>query len=259
MNLVTEVRASYDQLARAQKPGGGVPFYMRAVNRRLGRGIAAVAARLGATPDQMTAMSGLLFVLGMAVLVAFDPSVPVAVAVTVLLQLAFAFDSADGQLARLTGRGSVAGEWLDHVVDAARLLTLHIGVAVCLSLHTDVDAAWLLLPLAFAGIASVRFFAQILAEQLRGSATEQLGGSATEQLGGSATGQLGGSATGQTAPGRGWLQTPADAGVVNLVFLLWPWTPVFLAAYAALAAANLVLLLATLQRKHRALRNAVSA
>ncbi len=236
MNLVTEVRASYDQLAAAQKPGGGVPFYMRAVNRRLGRAIAAVAARLGATPDQMTAASGLLFVLGMAVLVAFDPSVPVAVVVTVLLQLAFAFDSADGQLARLTGRGSVAGEWLDHVVDAARLLTLHIGVAVCLSLHTDVDPAWLLLPLAFAGVASVRFFAQILAEQLDRSGTGR-----------------------GPAPGRGWLQTPADAGVVNLVFLLWPWTPVFLAAYAALAAANLLLLLATLQRKHHALRNAVSA
>jgi phosphatidylglycerophosphate synthase len=236
MNLVTEVRASYDQLARAQKPGGGVPFYMRAVNRRLGRGIAAVAARLGATPDQMTAMSGLIFVLGMAVLAAFDPSVPGAIAVTVLLQLAFAFDSADGQLARLTGRGSVAGEWLDHVVDAARLLTLHIGVAVCLSLHKDVDEAWLLLPLAFAGVASVRFFAQILAEQLDRSAAGR-----------------------SPAPGRGWLQTPADAGVVNLVFLLWPWTPVFLVVYAALAAANLVLLLATLQRKHRALRNAVTA
>jgi len=236
MNLVTEVRASYDQLATAQKPGGGVPFYMRAVNRRLGRAIAAVAARLGATPDQMTAMSGLLFALGMAVLVAFAPSVPVAVAVTVLLQLAFAFDSADGQLARLTGRGSVAGEWLDHVVDAARLLALHIGVAVCLALHTDVDAAWLLLPLGFAGVASVRFFAQILAEQLDRS-----------------------TAAPSPAPGRGWLQTPADAGVINLVFLLWPWTPVFLAVYAALAAANLVLLMATLQRKHRALRNGESA
>ncbi|MGA9103478.1 CDP-alcohol phosphatidyltransferase family protein [Aeromicrobium sp.] len=235
MHLVTEVRASYDQLAMAQKPGAGVPFYMRAINRPMGRLIAAVAGRLGATPDQMTAMSGLLFVLGMTVLVLFDPSVPVAVTVTVLLQLAFAFDSADGQLARLTGTGSVAGEWLDHVVDSARLLALHIGVAVCLVLHTDVDSAWLLVPLGFAGLASVRFFAQILAEQ------------------------LGGSATGQTARGRGWLQTPADAGVVNAVFLLWPWTPVFLAVYAALAAANLVLLLATLQRKHRALRNAVPA
>jgi phosphatidylglycerophosphate synthase len=235
MNVVTQVRASYDQLAMAQKPGAGVPFYMRAVNRPLGRVIAAVAGRLGATPDQMTATSGLVFLAGMSVLALFDPSVRVAVVVTVLLQLAFAFDSADGQLARLTGTGSVAGEWLDHVVDAARLLTLHLGVAVCLALRTGVDSAWLLLPLAFAVVASVRFFAQILAEQLDSSAVPS------------------------PAQGRGWVQTPADAGVVNAVFLLWPWVDVFLASYAVLAAANLVLLLATLTRKHRALRNGVSA
>jgi phosphatidylglycerophosphate synthase len=236
MNVVTQVRTSYDQLAMAQKPGAGVPFYMRAVNRPLGRVIAAVAGRLGATPDQMTATSGLVFLAGMAVLVLFDPSVPVAVAVTVLLQLAFAFDSADGQLARLTGTGSVAGEWLDHVVDAARLLTLHLGVAVCLALRTGVDSAWLLLPLAFAGVASVRFFAQILAEQLDRSAVAP-----------------------SSAQGRGWIQTPADAGVINAVFLFWPWADLFLATYAVLAAANLVLLLATLRRKHRALRHGVSA
>ena len=233
MKVVADVRASYDQLAMAQKPGAGVPFYMRAVNRPLGRVIAAVAGRLGATPDQMTATSGLIFAVGMSVLVGLDPSVPVAVVVTVLLQLAFAFDSADGQLARLTGTGSVAGEWLDHVVDAARLLALHLGVAVCLALHTEVDPAWLLVPIAFAGVASVRFFAQILAEQLDAG-------------------------TGHgPAQGRGWLQTPADAGVVNAVFLLWAWTPVFLAVYAALAAANLLLLLATLARKHRRLRTGV--
>jgi CDP-diacylglycerol--serine O-phosphatidyltransferase len=236
MNVVTQVRASYDQLAMAQKPGAGVPFYMRAVNRPMGRVIAAVAGRLGATPDQMTATSGLMFIAGMAVLALFDPSVPVAVVVTVLLQLAFAFDSADGQLARLTGTGSVAGEWLDHVVDAARILTLHLGVAVCLALRIGVDSAWLLLPLAFAGVASVRFFAQILAEQLDRSA-----------------------AAPSSTRNRGWIQTPADAGVINAVFLLWPWADVFLVAYAALAAANLMLLLATLTRKRHALRNAVSA
>ena len=138
MSFVTDVRASYARLASAQKPGEGVPFYMRAVNRRLGRLIAAVAARFGRTPNQMTAVSALLFCPAMAVLVGFEPSLPVALSVTVLLQLGFAFDAADGQLARLTGTGSPAGEWLDHVVDAARILVLHLGVAVCLHLHTDV-------------------------------------------------------------------------------------------------------------------------
>jgi phosphatidylglycerophosphate synthase len=229
MDLVRDVRASYARLATAQKPAAGVPFYMRAVNRRLGRLIAAVAARLGRTPNQMTAVSGLCFLAGMAVLVAFDPSVRVALCVTVLLQLGFAFDAADGQLARLTGGGSSAGEWLDHVVDAARILVLHLGVAVCLHLHTDVAAAWLLLPLVFAVVASVRFFAHLLADQLSTAA-----GPATRRIG-------------------GWIQTPADAGVVNAVFLLWPWTSAFLAGYAVLAAGNALLLLATLHRRHRSL------
>ena len=229
MSFVTDVRASYARLASAQKPGEGVPFYMRAVNRRLGRLIAAVAARFGRTPNQMTAVSALLVMSGMAVLVVFEPSLPVALSVTVLLQLGFAFDAADGQLARLTGTGSPAGEWLDHVVDAARILVLHLGVAVCLHLHTDVGTAWLLVPLGFAVVASVRFFAQLLADQLTPPASATGGGA------------------------HSWIQIPADAGVVNTAFLLWAWTPAFLTGYSVLAAGNLLLLLATLRRRHRAL------
>lgn len=238
MSFVTDVRASYVRLANAQKPGVGVPHYMRFVNRRLGRFIAAVAARLGATPDQMTAASALLFVAGVSLLIGFSPSVVVALAVALLLQLAFAFDSADGQLARLTDGGSAAGEWLDHVVDAARILVLHLGVAVAVVRHTDVADGWLLVPLGFALIASVRFFAQLLGDKL---------------LDHPSAGQT-------TAPGRShaWIQTPADPGVVNTVFLLWPWTPAFLACYAALAAGNLLLLLATLRRRHRSLRDMVA-
>ena len=230
MSFMVDVRESYTMLASAQKPGAGVPYYMRFANRRFGRMIAAVAKRLGATPDQMTAASALLFVAGMSVLVWSSPSILVALVVTVLLQLAFAFDSADGQLARLTGTGSAAGEWLDHVVDAARILLLHLGVAVCLQRHTDIGTAWSLLPLGFAFVASLRFFAQILGDQLMTSPSTA-GGS------------------------RALLQTPADPGVVNAAFLLWPWTPVFLIGYAVLGAGNLLLLLATLRRRHRALRN----
>ena len=95
------VRDGYTALARAQKSGAGVPWYMRVVNRRLGRVIAAVAAPTRATPDLLTGASLLAFLAGAALLVAVEPSVPSAVAATLLLQLGFALDSADGQLARL--------------------------------------------------------------------------------------------------------------------------------------------------------------
>ena len=51
------VREGYTALARAQKSGAGVPWYMRVVNRRLGRVVAAVAAPTRVSPDHLTAAS----------------------------------------------------------------------------------------------------------------------------------------------------------------------------------------------------------
>jgi phosphatidylglycerophosphate synthase len=231
--VVTELRRSWDQLAQAQKSGAGVPFYMRVVNRRLGRALACVGALVGATANQVTALSGLVALAGVALVAGVDVGLPGAVAALLLMQLAFALDSADGQLARLTGRGSPAGEWLDHVVDATRTLAFHGAILIALYRFTEVADAVLLVPLLFALVASVRFFAQILSEQL----LRQRGGAAEES--GTAVGAL--------------IQTPADVGVQNLVLLLLPWTAVFLAGYVLLAVANTLLLAATLVRRHRAL------
>ncbi len=228
-----DVRSSWDRLAAAQKDGAGVPWYMRVVNRRLGRGIAALGHRFGATPDQMTAVSALLVVAALATLLVAPPGWVMAVGVVVLLQAAFAFDAADGQLARLRGTGSRAGEWLDHTVDAGRILAVHLVVAVALVLHTDLAVGWALVPVAFAFVASLRFFAQILAEQLQPDRTARAG-----------------------TAGRfsSLVQLPADTGVQNLVLVLWAVPPLFLVAYGALALTNLALLAMTLRRRLAALR-----
>ncbi|MBP2389225.1 CDP-alcohol phosphatidyltransferase family protein [Aeromicrobium fastidiosum] len=227
------MRAHYDALARAQKSGAGVPWYMRVVNRRLGRGIAAGVAQTRATPDQLTAASFVAFLAAAGLLVGVAPSVPVAVGATVLLQLGFALDSADGQLARLRGTGSPAGEWLDHVVDAARHLLFHLAVLVGLVRFADVPDVVLLVPLGFAVVSSVRFFAQILAEQLAGR--DPVAGPAS-------------------VPRFGvWIQAPADTGLLNLVVLLWAWTTPYLAVYGMFAALNALLLVATVVRRHREL------
>ncbi|KQY60346.1 hypothetical protein ASD11_12905 [Aeromicrobium sp. Root495] len=238
MTFTTDVRSAWDDLSGSQKSGAGVPWYMRVVNRRLGRVLAAVGARLGLVPDAMTALSALAFVAGAALFVALPPSFAAAVVVVLLLQLGFALDSADGQLARLTGRGSVAGEWLDHVVDAGRLLLFHLAVGAAIVRHTELSLAWLLLPAVFGWLASVRFFAQILAEQLHRAAPAQEVPAAPEPV------------TSRSP----WIQLPADAGIVNAVLLLWPWTTMFLLGYGALAAATALLTVATFVRKRRALR-----
>lgn len=236
MTFTTDVRSAWDELSTSQKSGAGVPWYMRVVNRRLGRVLAALGARIGLVPDAMTALSALAFVAGAGLLVAASPSVPSAVLVVLLLQLGFALDSADGQLARLTGRGSVAGEWLDHVVDAGRILLFHLAVGAAIVRHTDLSIAWLVLPAVFGWVASVRFFAQILAEQLQPEVP------------------AGPAALAPVSPRSSWIQLPADTGVVNAVLLLWPWTTAFVLGYGALAAATVLLTAATFVRKLHALR-----
>jgi phosphatidylglycerophosphate synthase len=233
MGVLNDARESYGALARAQKSGAGVPWYMRVVNRRLGRLIASLAAQGPFTPNHLTAASFASFLGAAALLVAVEPGVTMAIIAVVLLQLGFAFDSADGQLARLRGGGSPAGEWLDHVVDSGRHLLFHLAVLIGLYRFTGVDDAVLLIPLGFAVVSTVRFFAQILAEQL--ARRDPVAGP-------------------DAVPRFGTLiQAPADTGILNFAVLLWPWTAPFLWVYAILGVLNAILLAATLLRRYREL------
>nr|WP_269449741.1 CDP-alcohol phosphatidyltransferase family protein [Auraticoccus cholistanensis] len=193
--------------------------------------IAAAAARVGATPNQVTLVSGLLTLSGLLVVALVPTSVGSAVAATALLALGYAFDSADGQLARLTRSGSPAGEWLDHVVDAGRNPALHLAVLVALFRFSELPTAYLWVPLAFTVVVSTRFLALILAEQLRGPqpATAPDGGQRLRSL----------------------MQLPSDTGVQNLVFLLLPWPTAFATAYGVLFVLNAGLASASLVRKQR--------
>ncbi|MBT2484567.1 MULTISPECIES: CDP-alcohol phosphatidyltransferase family protein [unclassified Microbacterium] len=151
-------------LASAQKAGAGVPAYLRWVNRPLGGRTAVIAATWGASPNGVTAVSALVGAVGIGVLAGFPEwwAGPVGAA---LLLIGYLLDSADGQLARIQGRGGPAGEWLDHVVDGVRAPLVHVAVAVHL-LRTDA-ALWLVL---IAGLFSVLvsgwFLSQLLAEKL---------------------------------------------------------------------------------------------
>nr|WP_223286356.1 CDP-alcohol phosphatidyltransferase family protein [Kocuria atrinae] len=76
------------------------------VNRPVGRLLAAACYRAGLTPNQVTGISALCSAIGVAVLLAMDPSWVSGILVWFLLALGYAFDSADGQVARLRGGGS---------------------------------------------------------------------------------------------------------------------------------------------------------
>ena len=150
-------------LAKAQKSNRNAPAYSRWVNRPLGRIFAAAAFKLGLTPNQVTAISAVFTFAGIGVLATGTPSWWLGLLVAGLLVLGYALDSADGQLARLRGGGSPAGEWLDHVVDATKLATFHLAVAVFWFRSLgDWPLATVFIPLAFAAQASVWFFGIVI-------------------------------------------------------------------------------------------------
>ncbi len=217
-------------LNRAQKSGAGVPAYTRWVNRRLARGIAASAASLGLTPNAITMISAGLSAVGLAVMIVVGPTWWSAVTTAVLLAAGYVFDSADGQVARLTGASGPAGEWLDHVVDAIRTPAIHLTVAVAVVLHQP-ELIWLaIVALAFTVMSVGQFMSQILAEQL----VRNSGGEAPE---------TGGSR-------KSILLLPTDTGTLCWSFALWAVPPVFAVVYAALFLINLVHSAASMRRKY---------
>lgn len=227
------VRQNLQALHSAQKSGAGVPAYTRWVNRQAARIIAATAASVGLTPNQVTALSAGLSAAGLAVLLIAGPQWWSALLCAVLLASGYVFDSADGQVARLTGTGSPAGEWLDHVVDAARTPAIHLSIAVTVFVHRT-DLLWLGgVAMAFAVLSAAQFMSQILAEQLvRPSAPEQTSGPQLRQS---------------------LVLLPNDTGVLCWCFALWAFPPVFAAAYTVLFGLNTVHATASMLRKHRKL------
>ena len=214
---------SYRRLASAQKGHArGAPGYSVYVNRKLGRVLAAAAFRMGLTPNQATVISAVHTFGGLALLLLAPITWWTGVLVALLLVLGYAWDSADGQLARLRGGGSLAGEWLDHFVDALKIASMHLVVLVALWWHSDYrDTAWLVVPILFSIISVVTFFGMLLNDLLKG----KQGVASTPNRGG---GTL----------GRAMLLLPTDFGVLCLVFVLWAWTPVCLWAYLALMVMN---------------------
>jgi phosphatidylglycerophosphate synthase len=241
-----EVRESYRQtvrrLAGAQKGAArSAPAYSRFVNRRLGRLLAAWAYRAGLSPNAVTGISALFTFTGIALLVLFPPSWGLGAAVSVFLVLGYAFDSADGQVARLTGTGSPAGEWLDHMVDAAKVSALPLALVVGLHRFDVVDDVWLLVPLFGAVVGAVLFFGMILTEQLR-----RAQGVASVA-----------STTGRLPWLRSVMVIPTDYGLLCLSFALFGAPRAFLALYAVITAATTVFLVLAAIKWYREIRELV--
>lgn len=228
------------ELRGAQKSAKGVSLYSRYVNRPAGRVLAAGAYRAGLTPNQVTLISALFTYAALAAVALVEPSWTLGLAVYAALAIGFAFDSADGQLARLTGRGGPDGEWLDHVVDCGKLLLVHTAVLISFYRFGELPSdAWLLLPLGFQLAAVVTFCAGLLREKLgKAAVTEAPAAQAAAPV----------------SQVRAVALLPADYGVFCLVFLLLGVPGAFRAGYAVLAVVHTLFLAAFLAKWFRELR-----
>ncbi len=211
----TTYRQAVRRLAMHQKTAKGAPAYSRYVNRPAGRHLAALAFALRWTPNQVTALSAVCSFSALLLVVLVRPGMPMAAFVSALLVLGYALDSADGQLARLRGGGSPAGEWLDHVIDAWKDVFVHAAVLISFYRFEEPSGGELLVPLAYLCEASAFFFTIMLTDSLR-----RLHGSRSKT----------GSAV--RAPlWRSLAALPNDYGLLCLTFLLLPLHEVFLVVY----------------------------
>jgi phosphatidylglycerophosphate synthase len=228
MTTATDIkgfRAALRHLPAAQKSAKGAPAYSRFVNRKLGRYLAAAAFCVRMSPNQVTIISAFFSFAAIATIAAVRPSLLMGIAVCLLLVIGYALDSADGQLARLTGRGSRAGEWLDHSVDSAKIVTLHAAVLVSFYRFFELPhPALLLVPLVFGCVATVLFFGMILKDLLR----------------------RGGPAPAAARPSivRSLLVIPTDYGLMCLVFVAYGTGLVFVGIYGFLLVTNTLFLAA---------------
>lgn len=217
-------RGAISALRHLQKTSRGVSFYSRWVNRPGGRLFAATAYVLRLTPNQVSLASGALTLAGAVLIATAPPSVGVGILVWLLLAFGFMVDSADGQLARLRGGGTRAGEWLDHVLDAGKVVAVHSAVLVAWDRFFDLPHAMLLIPLGFQLAAVVAFVAGTLTELLKRTSGAPAAARPPSNL-------------------RALLLVPVDYGIFCIVFLAYGFPAAFVVIYTVFAVIRVVYLI----------------
>ncbi|MDQ1722307.1 MAG: hypothetical protein QOI26_2041 [Pseudonocardiales bacterium] len=225
------------QLAGAQKPTASVPAYLRFVNRKAGGVLAAVGYALRLTPAQVTLLSSAASFAGIAVLVLRHSSALTGIVVSLLLLLGYALDSADGQLARVRGGGSKAGEWLDHVADVAKISSLHSAVAIAVLRYFELDSLlYLAMPVIFLIANVTQFFGMMLRDKLTVPNPPQQPGPA-----------------GSSSLLMACLLLPLDHGSLALAFLVLGAHSLFLWCYGFLALCTALFSVRSLTKAYRGL------
>ncbi|MGJ8668407.1 MAG: CDP-alcohol phosphatidyltransferase family protein [Oceanococcus sp.] len=126
-------------------------FLTRRISQPLGRVVAAAAYKFHISPNALTYAGMIIGLMGSFAFAHASGGGGETLIVVLVLQLSFAFDCADGQLARATHRGSDYGAWLDIYCDFLR----YVGLACAITFRLEqaaIDIEWRFLTLfAFVG------------------------------------------------------------------------------------------------------------
>ena len=154
---VDEQRAWLDAAVKAHD-GWFTTYFISPWSRFVARWL----ARRGWSPTQVTTAAAVLA--GGAAAGFATGWTPLVVLAAVLLQVAFALDCVDGQLARFTGRFSRFGGWLDAILDRAKEYIVILGLASWGA--SSVPEVWLLAG-AVVTVQTSRHLLDLLAERVR--------------------------------------------------------------------------------------------
>jgi phosphatidylglycerophosphate synthase len=131
-------RAENALIASLRKPQDG--WVSRAINRRISLALTRKLVRTKLRPNEVSAAIMVLGVLS-GLIAAFFAPVGLVIG-AVLFQLQSVLDGCDGELSRLTFRGSRAGEWLDTVGDDLTNYSFFAGAALGLRALGAPAALW---------------------------------------------------------------------------------------------------------------------
>jgi phosphatidylglycerophosphate synthase len=214
MSQTDKSRLAWRDLVASSKKKKG-PLYTRYVNRNAALPLTWVFWKLGLHPNVVTGISFTVTHLALLMLVLLPTTLPLCVGIWLMLTFGFMLDSSDGQLARVSGRTSKAGEWLDHTLDMAKILNVNMAFSYALIAGTLAADLPLTIPLlaAFVNLLSqpTHYFVIIFKD----SFLERAGSSRDS--------------TSVANPGfaRNAVMNFADYGLFILMPILIPWPKLF--------------------------------
>lgn len=188
-------------------------LYTKYVNRNLAWLFTRFLYRF--SPNAISTFAFIFLVLGLF-FIELRPTLTSSIVIYFILTINFILDSTDGQVARLTKQGTPLGEWLDHSLDAIRLLVVNAFLVNYITSYSDFSGNIVLLFLPLTGLIGLFVVGELRNKILTSDPSETLRKSKNISM----------------------LSTlilfPVDYGVFILIFFLLPFPSLLVSVYILL-------------------------